>query len=143
MTGTFAVLAATCHLAPSPDTCEIAVGSTMTGFSGTLTLLETAWIPSLFVGANFTAVSPAGIADAVFWFPTGSAPRAWSLCRVTNRLVAPIEIAKPIMAACVRTRRLIFRFGAFKLSTGTSSLGLLSNTAFILFFNARFKDDLL
>jgi hypothetical protein len=53
-------------------------------------------------------------------------------------------MAKPIMAAFVRTRLLTFGFITFSSSTGASSLlGLLFNTAFTLFFNARFKDDLL
>ena len=66
----------------------------------------TVWV-SGFMEANLTVVSDAaGIVEVTFWPPTEAAAWASSLCRVTKRLVAPIEMAKPIMAACLPTRRL-------------------------------------
>ena len=80
-----------------------------------------------------------------FWLPTGFAARAWSLCRVTKRLVAPIEIAKAIIAALLGIWWLFKEVTVlFKWSTGASSLlEELSSAALLFFLNARFKDDLL
>ncbi|CDN14973.1 hypothetical protein RintRC_7492 [Richelia intracellularis] len=64
-----------CNLAPSPGSCEIAVGSTMAGFVGTL-VDEVACDSSDFVVVKFTLVSGTAVLASAFWLSTGFPARA-------------------------------------------------------------------
>jgi len=68
---------------------------------------DTAAVP-LSLPCRLAASEACGGMLSVGSLPIASAAGARSLCRVSKRLGAPIEITKPTIAAEVRTRRLTF-----------------------------------